>query len=281
MNHLKRLGVNVKDHIAIVELNQVKRMNAMDKLFFDEMYTVFKSLDAMDDVYVIIIKGSFDCQHFSVGLDLKSVASDLLPSSTNESGEEISSAVQNLGVFKLVTKLQKAFSVIEKCKKPVISLTHGLVVGGAIDLITACDFRICTKDAKFSIRETKVGIVADLGTLQRISRVCSKGFAREMAFTGSDVGADRALQFGLVNQVFETPKEMMEEAMKIAKNIASNSPLIVQATKHIMNYSDEHTTEEGLQYVRLWNSAFLKSDDLTEAFMAFFEKRKPQFKNKL
>jgi len=148
-------------------------------------------------------------------------------------------------------------------------------------LITACDIRLCTKEAQFSIKETKIAIVADLGTLQRVSKVTSKGFAREIAFSGENFSAERALRFGFVNEVYETKEDLLKGARKLASDISANSPLVVQGTKFTLNYADEHNTKDSLLQIALWNSAFLKSEDLTEAFVSFMEKKKPTFKSKL
>ncbi|HIA47831.1 MAG TPA: hypothetical protein EYN96_07645 [Candidatus Hydrogenedentes bacterium] len=147
-------------------------------------------------------------------------------------------------------------------------------------MTTACDFRLCTKEATFSIHETKIAIVADVGTLQRITNVVGKGMAREMAFTGCKLPSDRALQCGLVNDVFDDKDAMLARARELATEIASFSPLAVQGTKEVLNYSDDHNLRDGLEYIALWNAAFLKSKDVTEAITAFMEKREPQFTGK-
>lgn len=181
----------------------------------------------------------------------------------------------------MVLEWQNAFTAIAKNKKPVIAAIHGNCIGGGVDLVTSCDIRLCTKDAKFSVKETKLSIVADLGTIQRLTRIVGKGATNELVLTGDDIPSKRALEMGLVNRVFENQEELLQEARKMAKSIASNSPLVVQASKKMIAYSEEHSIEDGLNYVALWNSAFLKSDDLQEAFMAFMQKRQPKFKNRL
>jgi len=140
---------------------------------------------------------------------------------------------------------------------------------------------VCTKDATFSIKETQIAIVADIGTLQRISKLTSRGFAREVAFTGEPFSADRALAFGFVNKVSPTKEEMLKDARLLAEKIAANSLLVVQGVKVALNYADEHSTEDSLNQIALWNSAFLMSDDLTEAVTSFLMKKKPVFKSKL
>jgi len=133
----------------------------------------------------------------------------------------------------------------------------------------------------FSVKETQVGIVADLGTLQRLSKLIGTGFARELAFTSDEMSADRALQCGLVNSVYENRDQMLEAGRSMANRIASLSPLVVQGTKITLNYAEEHSIEDGLFQVALWNTAFLRSDDVGEAVMSFMQKRPPKFRNRL
>jgi enoyl-CoA hydratase/carnithine racemase len=270
----QRLKIERNGDIAEVVLAQPKTRNALDNTYFLEFGIAFKELDKDESVNVILLRA--DGNTFSAGLDLKVAAGTLL-----SKDEDVSPAVSNLAFMKMLLSWQKSITAIEKCKKPVIVACQGPVIGAAVDIITACDIRLCTKDAYFSIRETKVGLVADLGTLQRISPIVGKAFAREMAFTGGDFDSTRALQNHLVSNVFEDTETMLVAARKLAKNIAANSPLVVQGTKKVLQYAEKHGTDQGLDQVALWNSAFIKSDDLGEAIIAFMEKRQPKFKNKL
>ena len=186
--------------------------------------------------------------------------------------------MRNDKLYRNIRRLQDCFSAIETCRKPVIAAIHGHCVGGGVDLTTACDIRVCTEDATFGIHETKIAIVADVGTLQRITALVGKGFAREMAYTGKRVTAERARQVGLVNDVYPDKESMLEAARAMAAEIAENSPLAVQGVKQVLRYSEEHTTDEGLEYVAQWNASRLHTKDLIEAMAAFTEKRKPQFK---
>ena len=163
------------------------------------------------------------------------------------------------------------------CPKPVIAAVHGWCIGGGIDLISACDIRVASADAVFSVRETKIAIVADLGTLQRLPGIVSRGHVAELAYTGKDITADRAAEIGLVNQVLLDADTCHKAAHELAAEIASNSPLAVQGTKAVLRASEGRTVAEGLDYVGVWNAAFLASNDLTEAFTAFLEKRPPKF----
>jgi enoyl-CoA hydratase len=166
---------------------------------------------------------------------------------------------------------------VADCPKPVIAAVHGACIGGGVDLITACDIRLASADAYFSVRETKIAIVADVGTLQRLPRLIGRGHVAELAFTGKDVAAGRAERIGLVNEVLPDAGAVQEAARAMAAEIAANSPLAVMGTKAVLAACADRSVDEGLDYVAVWNAAFLASDDLTEAMGAFLEKRPPAF----
>jgi len=257
--------------IAEVVLDNPDRLNAMAPVFFTEIKQAFEEIDADPEIRVAILWA--EGRLFTAGLDLKAALEGVLGGNLGNG----SVVTNNLDMYKTIHDLQDAMSAAEKCRKPVIAAVHGHCIGGGVDLTTACDIRLCTKDATFAIHETKIAIVADVGTLQRITNVAGRGMAREMAYTGKRLTADRALRCGLVNEVYEDKEKLLEGAREMAAEIAANSPLAVQGTKAVLNYSDEHTTEEGLEYVAQWNSAFLHSEDLKEAITAFIEKRQPEF----
>jgi enoyl-CoA hydratase/carnithine racemase len=187
----------------------------------------------------------------------------------------------NIEFIKLLKKWQAAFTSLQKTVKPTICAIHGKCIGGGVDLMTAADIRLATKDASFTIAETKLAIVADLGTLQRITRIVGRGHARELVFTSQYVNAERAASIGLVNHVYEDKEKLLIAARKMASEIADFSPLVVQGSKKVLNFSEDHTEDESLEHVALWNTSFLKSSDLTEAIKAFLERRKPNFICKL
>ncbi|MCH8203927.1 MAG: crotonase/enoyl-CoA hydratase family protein [Candidatus Hydrogenedentes bacterium] len=257
--------------IAEVVLDNPERLNAMAPVFFTEIRQAFEEIDADPEIRVAILWA--EGRLFTAGLDLKSAAQGILGDSVGNG----SVATNNFEMYKAIQDLQDAMSASEKCRKPVIAAVHGHCIGGGVDLTTACDIRLCTKDATFAIHETKIAIVADVGTLQRITGIVGKGMAREMAYTGKRLTADRALRCGFVNEVYEDKEQLLEGAREMAAEIAANSPLAVQGTKAVLRYSEEHTTQEGLEYVAQWNTSFLQSEDLKEAINAFMEKRKPEF----
>src|SRR5262249_44339692 len=159
--------------------------------------------------------------------------------------------------------------------KPVIAAVGGWCIGGGLDLIAACDIRLCSQDARFSLREVKVAIVADLGSLQRLPRIIGEGNTRELALTGKDIDANRALRINLVNEAQHTQEALLEADRPPPRETAHNPPLVVQGIKRVMNYCAGKSVAEGLEYVAVWNSAFLQSEDLGEAMRAFAERRPP------
>jgi enoyl-CoA hydratase len=176
-----------------------------------------------------------------------------------------------------VLHLQDSVTAVEHCAKPVIAAVHGYCIGGGVDLIAACDIRLASADAIFSVREAKVAIVADLGSLQRLPRIINAGHLAELAFTGKDINADRAREIGLINDVAPDQPALYKVAHDLALEIAANSPIAVQGTKAVLAANDGRTVAEGLEYVATWNAGHLASDDLVEAMTAFMERRPPNF----
>jgi enoyl-CoA hydratase len=163
---------------------------------------------------------------------------------------------------------------------PVIAAVHGLCIGGGLDLISACDIRLASADARISLRETKIAIVADLGSLQRLPAIIGQGHTRELAFTGKDVTAARAKEMGLINEIHADRAALHEAAQAMAAEIAANPPLTVRGVKQVLGHGEGKTVAEGLAYVAAWNAAFLASEDLGEALQAFAEKRSPNYKGR-
>ena len=176
-----------------------------------------------------------------------------------------------------VLRLQDAITAVARCPKPVVAAVHGYCIGGGVDLIAACDIRLGSADAVFSVREAKMAIVADLGSLQRLPAIIGAGHVAELAFTGKDISAERAKEIGLVNDVAADADGVLKAARALAAEIAANSPIAVQGTKAVLAANEGRTVAEGLDYVATWNAGMLASDDLTEAVTAFMEKRAPKF----
>ena len=268
MNKSAHFKVEIKEHVAWLTLNRPEKRNTMGTAFFKELSGLLKKFDQDATIRVVVLKA--EGKSFTAGTDLEEAGSLL-------SGQ---AADQRETTRRKITQLQEALYKIEQCRKPVIAAIHSHCIGGGIDLISACDIRIATKNAVFSIRETRMGIIADLGTLQRLPYIIGHGWFRELALTGRDFTASEALQMGLITQICEDRKTLYEGAQKLANLIAEGPPLTVQGTKEVILYSRDHGIDAGLQYVAQKNAAALPSEDVIEAVTAFMEKRKPDFKGK-
>jgi enoyl-CoA hydratase len=238
--------------------------------FFTELPRVFRELDADPEVRAIILTGAGP--NFSFGLDLKDVAPLFGPLAAGDVG-----AAARTSVLAQVREWQAAITAVADCRTPVISTIDGWCIGGGIDLVTATDIRLATASAKFSVRETKMAIVADLGSLQRLVGIIGDGHLRELALTGSDIDAARGERIGLVNYVFADAAALRDAALAIARTITANSPLVVRGVKDVLDAERAPRVEAGLRYVATWNAAFLPSADLGEAFASFAEKRPPHY----
>ena len=260
--------VEKEGYIAWLILNRPEKRNTMNYAFFDGLIQLFREFDDDPEVRVIIIKA--EGKSFTAGLDLAEMGS-LLQGKSAASRENLKRGI---------IRLQESNNVIEQCRKPVIAAVHSHCIGGGVDLLSACDIRMATQDALFAIRETKMAIIADLGTLQRLSHIIGHGWFRELALTGRDFTADEALNMNFITRLCENREALYEEARKVATEIAECSPLTVQGVKEVILFSRDHGVGPGLEYVAQKNAALLPSEDLMEAFQAFMEKRPPEFKGK-
>ena len=263
------LKIEKEGYITWVTLNRPEKRNTFTLDLFESLIGLFPKLDEDPDVRVVIIKG--EGKSFTAGLDLMEAGSLFEPSPGADTREKSR---------KMIMRMQESMSVVEKCRKPVIAAAHSHCIGAGIDLLSACDVRLATKDAIFSVRETRVAIIADLGTLQRLPSIVGHGWARELALTGRDFTAEEALRMGFITHICEDRDDLYKQAKKVASDIAACSPLAAQGAKDVILYSRDHGVNAGLKYVAQKNAAMLPCDDLMEAFRAFMEKRAPEFKGR-
>ncbi|WP_193075398.1 crotonase/enoyl-CoA hydratase family protein [Pseudomonas sp. FME51] len=268
MHEYQSLKVEQQGAIAHIQINRPAKANAMDEAFWTEMVEIFDWIDQTDSVRVAVISGAGD--HFSAGIDLAMLA-QAAGSLTQDIGRNAERIRRN------ILRLQGAFNAIDECRKPVIAAIHGYCIGGAIDLISACDMRYATANAHFSIKEIDMGMAADVGTLQRLPHLIGDGMMRELAYTGRAMHGDEAKQLGLVNKVYAEHAEMIEGVMAIAGQIAAKSPLAIRGTKEMIRYSRDHSVAEGLNYIATWNAAMLQSEDLKLAMAAHMSKKPAEF----
>jgi enoyl-CoA hydratase len=268
------LEVEREGGVATLWLANAAKRNAMGPAFWTELPAALAELGSDDAVRAVVIAGRGP--HFTTGLDLTSMG-QTLAGAGGPAGGSASEAAKRRRMLTDIERLQRSISAVADCPKPVVAAVHGYCLGGGVDLVTACDVRVASRDAVFSIRETRIAIVADVGTLQRLPGIVGRGIAAELALTGDDVPAERALAIGLVNSLHADAGEAVAAARALAGRMARNSPLVVQGTKRVLRYCEGKSVADGLAFVAAWNAAFLPSDDLKEAMTAFLEKRAPHF----
>jgi enoyl-CoA hydratase len=256
MSDYTAFTVELVDKIAHVQINRPEKINSMNAAFWSEIVEIFQWVDDTDEVRVVVISGAG--KHFSSGIDLM-----MLAAVANELGKDVGRNARLLR--RKILDLQASFNAVNNCRKPVLAAIQGYCLGGAIDLIAACDMRYAAEDAQFSIKEIDIGMAADVGTL------------RELAYTGRTFGADEARGMGLVNRVYSDTASLLDGVMGIAREIASKSPIAVTGTKEMISYMRDHRIDDGLEYVATWNAAMLQSTDLRVAMAAHMSKQKPEF----
>lgn len=260
--------------VGTVWLNRPEKLNAFNPPMWDEIPAAVAELDTDPAIRALVVAGRGRC--LTAGLDLM-VYGPAIASGGSLSGGGESGAGKRLHLYRDIARMQKTMSCFAETDKPVIAVAHGWSIGAGMDLLTACDIRIAAADAVFGVRETKIAMAADVGTLQRLPRIIAAGHAAELIYTGRDIDAARALEVGLVNAVHETFEDAYAAALELAAEIAANSPFAVQGSKHIVKANDGRTVPEALDYVALWNSSFIHSNDLTEAMASYLEQRPPEF----
>ncbi|MBD2839035.1 crotonase/enoyl-CoA hydratase family protein [Pseudomonas sp. JM0905a] len=268
MPDYKAFRVELADKIAHVQINRPEKINAMNADFWKEIVEIFREIEDNDEVRVVVLSGAG--KHFSSGIDLM-----MLASVGAQLGPDAGRNARTLR--RKILELQASFNAVDNCSKPVIAAIQGYCLGGAIDLISACDMRYSTGDAQFSIKEIDIGMAADVGTLQRLPRIIGDGMMRELAYTGRTIDGEEAQRLGLVNRTFESQDALLDGVFGIAHQIAAKSPIAVRGTKEMIRYMRDHRVDDGLEYIATWNAAMLQSADLRVAMTAHMSKQKPEF----
>ena len=268
MNEYKCFDVSIKKGVATVTLNRGEKLNTMIPAFWSELPKVIGEINSNGEARVIVLASTG--KHFSAGMDLA-----VFSMSSEESQAEIGRVRANLRENAL--HLQDSFNCLEKARIPVLAAIQGGCIGGAVDMVTACDMRYASEDAFFCIQEINIGMTADVGTLQRLPKLIPEGVCRELAYTGRRMQAEEAKSVGLVNEVFSNQESLLEGVMKVAEEIASKSPLAIWGSKEMITYSRDHSTSDSLNYIATWQSGMFQPADMKEAFQAKAENRPSEF----
>ena len=264
--------VSIENNIAHVILNRPEQRNAMNMAFWKELPEIIEDIDANARARVIVI--SSRGPHFSAGLDLTMFgsANDNTQTQSEEKAKQRGAASYDNILF-----MQRSFNCLEECRLPVLVAIQGGAIGGGVDLSVACDMRYATEDAYLIIQEINIALTADVGTFPRLVKLIPEGLVREMAYTGRPLPARAAKEAGLVNQVYPDQESMLEGVMEIAAEIASKAPIAMYGSKRMINYARDHSTQDGLDYISIWNTSMMNGGEIMEAIIAKREGRTPEF----
>ncbi|KAL6763521.1 delta3,5-delta2,4-dienoyl-CoA isomerase [Haematococcus lacustris] len=260
----KDLTVGTVGKVGVVVLSRPQKLNALGPGFWSCFKQAVQALEHTESVRCILVCG--EGRHFCAGIEVSYLAAMI-----GEMQQLSCPARQREHFRRSLLTLQDTLSCVEQCRCPVIAAVHGACIGGGVDLITACDVRVCSKDATFCVKEVDLGITADLGTLQRLPHIIGHGAASDLAITARTIGCEEALRLGLVTQVLGSSREeLVSGAMQLAQQVAAKSPLALVGTKRVLRHTRDHggAVAAGLEYVATYNAAMLVSEDLSLAMTA-------------
>ncbi len=262
-------AIELIGHVAHIKLNRPEKRNAMNWDFWRDLPGIIADIDRNSRARCIVLSSTGTV--FSAGLDLSLFGQDVFSSSeVVKKNEKELQPPQNFMNF--LSFLQKSISSLQKARIPVICAIQGGCIGGGVDLICSADIRLATTDAFFSIRETKIGMVADVGTFPRIVKLLPEGIVKELAFTGRNFSAHEAKEWGFVNRLYDSHEALIEGALEMAEEITSNSPAAVFGCKKVIDFSRDHTIDEGLDWINMWNASMLSQSELMEGFRSYKDK---------
>ncbi len=262
--------VTIEGGVANLVMNLPEKSNAMVPAFWTDLPRICEALDGTPEARVVVLTGAG--KNFTGGMDLSNFNA-LMDLAKMEPGRAA------YAMRKTVLKYQASLSALEKMRQPVIAAIQGACIGGGIDLITACDIRLASENAYFSIEEINIGMTADVGTLQRLPKLIPPGIVSELALTGRRFSAQEAAGWGMINAVPGDTEALLAFAQDMAKTIASKSPLAVAGTKVSLTYARDHSVDEGLEQIASWNGGMLRPEDLMGAMQARMAKKEAVFKD--
>ena len=267
MTALHSFSLTIENHVAHLVLNQPKAMNTMHPQFWRELDGVLSDLHRSGEARALVISSTG--KHFSAGMALETFGGGIQMNDATPEGRA--------AVFDTLSDMQATFTKLETLRIPVIAAIQGGCIGGAVDMVTACCIRYASAEAFFCIQEINIGMVADVGTLQRLPKLIPLAVVKELAYTGRRLTADKAMQYGLVNAVFESPEATLQAAMECAKEIASKPPVAMWGTKQAIHFARDHTVDESLKQMGWLQAAIWSNRHVGEAVTAMKEKRAGNF----
>ena len=257
----------LEDHVAHLVMNRPEALNTMHPTFWRELDDILTQIHREGTARALVISSTG--KHFSAGMALETFTGAIQMNDKSPEGRAT--------MFDTLGDMQATFTKIETLRIPVICAIQGGCIGGAVDMVTAACIRYATADAFFCIQEINIGMVADVGTLQRLPKLVPLAVVKELAYTGRRMPASKALAYGLVNEVFDTPQAMVEAALQCAREIASKPPVAIWGTKQAIDYARDHSTEDSLRQMGWLQAAIWSNSHVVESITAMKEKRTGQF----
>ena len=267
MKPLTCFDLNIQDHIAHLVLNRPQALNTLDLVFWRELDDVLQDLHQGNQARVLVISSTG--KHFSAGMSLDVFGSSVTMDDQSPEGRA--------AIADLLAGLQATFTRLENLRIPVIVALHGGCIGGAVDMVTAACLRYASADTFFCIQEINIGMVADVGTLQRLPKLLPMGLVKELAYTGRRLSAAKALANGLVTEVFDSHEALVAGALQTAQEIANKPPVAIWGSKQAINYARDHSTEDSLRQMGWLQGAIWSNPHVKEAIAAMKEKRQANF----
>ena len=262
--------VEIADHVAQVRLSRPDALNTMTPSFWRELPEIINAISDAGSARAIVLSSTG--RHFTAGMDLS-----VFTGGGVGGGGEMERGRKQANLRLTALHLQESFTCLERARIPVLAAIQGGCIGGGVDMVTACDMRYATVDAFFCVQEINIGMTADVGTLQRLPKLIPEGVARELAYTGARMPADRAREVGLVNEIFATHDDLIAGVTEIAREIAKKSPLAVWGTKEMINFSRDHSVADSLNYIATWQAGMFQPADMAATFEAKANKEDPEF----
>jgi enoyl-CoA hydratase len=260
--------VDIRDQVAHVTLSRPDAFNSMTRAFWKELPEIVRRIDDSAAARAIVLSSTG--KHFTAGMDLS-----VFTSGPDVAGKEVGRVRANL--MQTVLRLQQTFSCLDQARIPVLAAVQGGCIGGGVDMVSACDMRFATKDAFFCIQEINLGMTADVGTFPRLAYLMPQGIVRELAYTGRRFQAGEARACGFVNALFDTHEQLLDAVTGVAVDITKRSPLAIWGSKEMLNYGRDHTIDDALRHIAVWQTGMFQPGDMQEAFAAKAEKRDPSF----
>ncbi len=262
--------VSITNKVAHVQLSRPDELNSMVASFWRELPEIINSLSDQGEARAIVLSSTG--RHFSAGMDLA-----VFGGGSIGEGATVEEGRRNANLRLQAMHLQDSFNCLERARMPVLAAIQGGCIGGAVDMVTAADMRYASADAFFCIQEINIGMTADVGTLQRLPKIIPEGVARELAYTGDRMSADRAREVGLVNEVFATHEDLIDGVTDIAERIATKSPLAILGTKESINFTRDHSVADSLNFIATWQTGMFRMPDMAESFRAMQDKETPDY----